>query len=254
MTEPDASDRTVTACLIVIGDEILSGRTQDANLAYLARWLNGLGVRLDEARVIPDVHERIVDAVRECRAGFDYVFTTGGIGPTHDDITAEAVAAAFDVALKAHPDAYEALLGYYGEARFTEARQRMARAPAGADLIDNPISIAPGYHIGNVFVLAGIPAVMQAMLESVRHKLVGGKPVLSKSLTIPLAESALAGELADIAAANPETQIGSYPFYGAGRGGVIVVVRSVDMAAIDTAILAISAAADRHGAHAEAGD
>ena len=223
----------VTAGLIIIGDEILSGRTQDTNLAYLATWLNELGVRLMEARVIADDQKAIVEAVNRCRTRFDYVFTTGGIGPTHDDITTDAIARTFGVAAPVHDEALRRLRQHYGQAGLNPARRRMARIPEGASLIDNPISRAPGYRIENVFVLAGIPAVMQAMLESLRHELVGGAPVHSHALAVHLLESVLAGGLADIQDRNPDVAIGSYPFFRDGRVGANLVLRSTDTARID---------------------
>ncbi|HKJ74957.1 MAG TPA: competence/damage-inducible protein A, partial [Alphaproteobacteria bacterium] len=165
---PD-STKTTTACLIVIGNEILSGRTQDANLSYLAKWLNERGVRLTEARVIPDIEDTIVTAVNECRKAFDYVFTTGGIGPTHDDITAASIAKAFGRPLVRREEAVELMRKFYGDDNLTEARLRMAHTPEGAEFIENPISRAPGFRVENVFVMAGVPLNMQSMLESVAH-------------------------------------------------------------------------------------
>ena len=245
-----AADQPTTACLIIIGDEILSGRTRDANLAYLAKWLNDSGVRLAEARVVADVPDAIVRAVNECRAAYDYVFTTGGIGPTHDDITAEAIAAAFGVGIDHHPDAYRLLLDYYGEADFTEARQRMARVPDGGELIENPISLAPGFRIDNVFVLAGVPEIMRAMLESLRHRITGGRPVRSRSLVAHMPESQLAGELGQVQADHPAVQIGSYPFYRNGRPGVHVIIRAEDTDRIAAAAAAVKEAARQAGGEA----
>lgn len=229
-----SEERTVTACLIVIGNEILSGRTQDANLAYLAKWLNEeAGIQLTEARVILDIEETIVDVVNETRARFDYVFTTGGIGPTHDDITSPSVAKAFGLAWELHPEAHELLKEYYGPEGLTSARARMAFTPKGAALIDNPISKAPGFQVENVFVMAGIPVVMQAMLDSLKHKLTGGKPVRSRAVRVHLPESQIAGTLRDLQEQNPSADIGSYPFYHQGKGGTSIVVRSTDEDLID---------------------
>jgi len=230
--QPGAT-RIVRAALIIIGDEILSGRTQDTNLAYLATWLNELGVRLTEARVVADDQGAIVEAVNICRARFDYLFTTGGIGPTHDDITTDAIAKAFGVAAPLHDEALSRLRQHYGKAGLNPARRRMARIPEGASLIENPISRAPGYRIENVFVLAGIPAVMQAMLESVRHDLVGGASVRSHAVAVHLPESVLAGALSDIQDHNPDVAIGSYPYFRDGRVGANLVLRSTDTARID---------------------
>jgi molybdenum cofactor synthesis domain-containing protein len=227
MTEP----KKVSACLIIIGNEILSGRTQDANLAYLAKWLNyQCGIQLTETRVIPDIEDTIVGTVNEVRPRFDYVFTTGGIGPTHDDITAESIAKAFGVPWELHPEAHEILKEYYGPEGLTSARARMACTPRGAKLVDNPISKAPGFQMENVFVLAGIPLIMQAMLESLKHRLTGGLPVRSRSVLLHLPESMIAAGLRDMQARNPTADIGSYPFYRQGKGGTSIVIRSTDEA------------------------
>ena len=192
-------DKIVTACLVIIGNEILSGRTQDANLAYLAKGLNSVGIRLREVRVIPDVADTIVATVNELRAGFDYVFTTGGIGPTHDDITSETIARAFGVRWVLDPEAKRRLAaGYKDPSELNEARLRMAHVPEGAVLIDNPVSRAPGFQIGNVFVLAGVPRVMQAMFDGIKHRLKGGAPVLSRSVVCALPEGILAEGLGTV--------------------------------------------------------
>jgi molybdenum cofactor synthesis domain-containing protein len=227
--------REVTACFIVIGNEILSGRTQDRNLAHLAGFLNDAGVRLREARVIPDVPEVIIAAVNECRAAYDYVFTSGGIGPTHDDITAECIARAFGVELPVDPRARAILEAHYPPGELNEARLRMARVPVGGELIENPVSKAPGFHIGNVFVLAGVPAIFQAMLESLRHRITGGAPVLSRTIGCPLPEGTMAGPLGELQARYPGIDIGSYPFYRTSRFGVSVVLRSTDAAQLEAA-------------------
>ncbi|MDX1580209.1 MAG: molybdopterin-binding protein, partial [Alphaproteobacteria bacterium] len=232
--KPDGN-RTVTACLIIIGDEILSGRTKDANLSYLATWLNDeCGVQLTEARVIPDVEETIIETVNECRAKFDYVFTTGGIGPTHDDITSPSLAKAFGLEWELHPEAHELLKDYYGPEGLTSARARMAFTPKGAALIENPISRAPGFRVENVYVLAGVPQIMQSMLESLRHEITGGAPVRSRALIVNLPESQIANTLSSLAKNHPEASIGSYPFYRGGRAGTNVVVRSTDEETIDS--------------------
>ena len=233
--------RDVTAAILIIGDEILSGRTEDKNTGYIARWLNETGIGLMEARVVPDIEDEIVTAVNQLRGRYDYLFTTGGIGPTHDDITADAIARAFDVPIGKDPDAYVRLLDYYGVENFTEARQRMSRVPKGGELIDNPVSIAPGFKIENVFVLAGVPKVMQAMLESLRPHLKGGRQVISKTLTVHAPESAIAGALADIQDAHPEVSIGSYPFYAEGKGSAQIVVRAIDATLIDAAMADVAA-------------
>lgn len=239
--------RIYSAALVIIGDEILSGRTEDANLPTIARWLNERGVRLSEARVIPDRREAIVAAVNETRHNHDYVFTTGGIGPTHDDITAESVAAAFGVELTLHEEAFRRLKAHYRPGEFTQARQRMARVPEGGTLIDNPVSIAPGFRIENVFVLAGVPEIVRVMLDSLAHEVTGGKPMLSKSLAVALPESAFAEALADIQADNADVQIGSYPFFRGGRAGLHVVLRSTERERLDAVADKIAAAARAQG-------
>ena len=236
------SDRLVTACVIVIGNEILSGRTQDANIAFLGERLNELGVRLLEARVIPDVEDTIVATVNEARARFDYVFTTGGIGPTHDDITAASIAKAFGVAHTLHPEARALLEAHYPPGEFTEARQRMAMTPEGAVLIENPVSKAPGFQMDNVFVLAGIPAIAQAMFESLSHRLVGGTPLRSRSVTIYLPESRIAPSLSEIQDRFPDVEIGSYPFSREGRFGARLVLRSTEEPRLEAAGIELEAA------------
>ncbi len=222
-TEP-----SVTACLLVIGNEILSGRTKDANLAFLGARLNSLGIRLMEARVIPDLRDVIVETVRQVSRQFDYVFTTGGIGPTHDDITAECVARAFGLPLVEHPEARAILDAHYEPGQLNEARLRMAKTPRGATLIENPVSRAPGFRIGNVFVMAGIPAVMQAMFEGIEHSLAGGAPMLSQTVVAALPEGLMASGLGEIQARFPEVEIGSYPFHENGVFGSRLVLRTVD--------------------------
>ncbi len=230
-----AGKPVVTACLIVIGNEILSGRTKDANLSYIAEGLGEMGIRLREARVIPDVDETIVEVVNECRARYDYVFTTGGIGPTHDDITADAVARAFGVELEFHPDAVALLKAALQGRELNEARMRMARIPVGGTIIDNPVSSAPGFQIGNVFVLAGVPMIMRAMFDGLAHRLVGGAPMLSRSVAAELAEGQIAAGLGRIQDDHEDVEIGSYPYYRQGRFGVSIVLRATDQARLDAA-------------------
>lgn len=220
----------VSACALIIGNEILSGRTQDANLAYLGKRLNDAGIRLMEARVIPDVEATIVATVNEVRERFTYVFTTGGIGPTHDDITAACVAKAFGVPLILNPEARALLEAHYPPGHLNEARLRMAHTPEGARLIENPISIAPGFQIGNVFVLAGIPRIMQVMLDGVLPRLSGGDPLLSRSLTVEMPEGKVAKDLGALQAAYPDVEMGSYPYTREGRFGTRLVLRSTDPA------------------------
>jgi molybdenum cofactor synthesis domain-containing protein len=219
-----------TAALLVIGDEILSGRTQDRNVATVALWLNEQGIRLAEVRVVPDDMGRIVTAVNALRGAHDYLFTTGGIGPTHDDITVDAMAAAFGVPVVIHPDARRILEDYYRDrpGGLTDARLRMARVPEGAELIPNPTSGAPGVKMGNVYILAGVPNIAASMLEALTGKLEGGRPVVSVTVGARAAESDVADLLRDTEAANPGVAIGSYPFFKEGRYGANFVVRSED--------------------------
>jgi molybdenum cofactor synthesis domain-containing protein len=216
--------------LLVIGDEILSGRTQDKNVGQVALWLNEQGIRLAEVRVVPDDIGRIADAVNALRETYDYLFTTGGIGPTHDDITVDAIAAAFGVPVVVHPDARKILEDYYrdGPGGLTEARLRMARVPEGAELITNPYSGAPGVRMGNVFILAGVPNIAASMLEGLTGKLEGGRPVVSVTVGARAAESEVADLLRETEAANPGVAIGSYPFFSDGRHGANFVIRSED--------------------------
>jgi molybdenum cofactor synthesis domain-containing protein len=230
------SEKIVTACLIIIGNEILSGRTQDANLAYIAKGLNDVGVRLREVRIVPDVAETIIATVNEMRARFDYIFTTGGIGPTHDDITSECIARAFGVRWVLSEEARRRLAaGYASPADLNAARLRMAHIPEGATLIDNPVSRAPGFQIGNVFVMAGVPRVMQAMFDGVKHRLTGGAPVLSRTVTSGLPEGVLAEGLGRLQARYPDFDVGSYPYYRRGGFGTSLVVRGTDAARLDAA-------------------
>jgi molybdopterin-biosynthesis enzyme MoeA-like protein len=237
-----------TACLLIIGNEVLSGRTQDANLAHIAKRLGGIGVALREARVIPDVHATIIATVNEVRATFTHVLTTGGIGPTHDDITSECIAQAFGVPWEPHPEAWARMEKFYierdGNAEaFNPARQRMATMPRGASLIDNAISIAPGFSIGNVHVLAGVPRIMQAMLETLLPRLGGGPPIRSRTLTgYGLMEGAIAAGLEDVQKQFPHLDLGSYPFYRQGErgGGVSIVAKGTDAAAIDAALARVA--------------
>jgi molybdenum cofactor synthesis domain-containing protein len=222
--------KTWTAALAVIGDEILSGRTQDKNIAQVALWLNDQGIRLSEVRVVPDDTARIAATVNELRAEHDYVFTTGGIGPTHDDITVDAIASAFGVPVIVHPVARQILEDYYRDrpGGLTEARLRMARTPQGAELIPNITSGAPGVRMGNVYILAGVPYIAAAMLEALTGKLEGGRPVVSITVGARAPESDVADLLRETEAANPGVAIGSYPFFKDGRYGANFVIRSED--------------------------
>lgn len=246
MTDAFDLDRIYTAALLIIGDEILSGRTQDANLAYLAKWLGVQGIRLREVRVVADDHAAIGDAVNALRMANDYLFTTGGIGPTHDDITVDAIAAALGVGVVVHPDARAILEKYYGD-KLTDARLRMARVPDGAELIENPRTGAPGIRHGNIFIMAGVPAITQGMLAALDGKLPGGKPVLSRTVAAWTAESAVAATLGAVEKANPGTQIGSYPFWREGRTGANFVIRATDPALLSACATALLAALTEAG-------
>jgi molybdenum cofactor synthesis domain-containing protein len=226
-------ERIWTAGLLIIGDEILSGRTQDRNIAQVAGWLNLQGIRLNEVRVVPDVIERIAAAVNALRAGYDYLFTTGGIGPTHDDITVDAIAHALGVPVVVHPRARAVLEAYYAtRGGVNEARLRMARVPQGAELIENTLSGAPGIRLGNIFILAGVPHIATLMLEALSGTIEGGRPLRSQTLGCWTAESEVAELLAEVERAHPGCQIGSYPFFREGRVGANFVIRSTEEAAL----------------------
>lgn len=224
-----------TACLIVIGNEILSGRTQDKNIAWLGKELNEIGIKLAEVRVIPDVTDTIVATVNAVRAQFTYVFTTGGIGPTHDDITSECIAKAFGVPLTRHAEAEAILRKHYTPEQINPARLKMADTPEGATLITNPVSAAPGFSIGNVHVMAGVPSIMQAMFANLRGQLKGGAKTLSKTLSAYVTEGNIAAPLTEIQNRFPEVEIGSYPFFRHDKLGTSLVARSTDEARLDAA-------------------
>jgi molybdenum cofactor synthesis domain-containing protein len=253
LTPAASPDRVWTAALVVIGDEILSGRTQDANLAYLARWLNIQGIRLKEARVVADDAAAIGAAVNACLAAHDYVFTTGGIGPTHDDITVDAVAAALGLRVVQHPDAVDILNRIYGD-RITDARLRMARVPEGADLIPNPETGAPGIRLDRLFIMAGVPKITQGMLRGLDGTLAGGLPVLSRAVGAWTPESQVADLLAGIQKAHDGVQVGSYPFWREGRGGANFVLRSVDEGRLEAAVGALKTALEAEGIAAQEGE
>jgi molybdenum cofactor synthesis domain-containing protein len=231
-----------TAAMLVIGDEILSGRTRDSNMHYLAGELTRIGITLREVRVVADVHGEIVAAVRALSAGHDHLFTSGGIGPTHDDITADAVAEAMGATIGHRADAMALLQAHYDRAGlpFNEARQRMARIPDGAALIDNPVSTAPGFTLGNVHVMAGVPNIFQAMVASVLPKLTGGPPLLSQSLRVDRGEGEIAGPFGALAAEFPDLSMGSYPFLQNGAHGANLVIRGTDPARVDAAMLRLT--------------
>jgi molybdenum cofactor synthesis domain-containing protein len=239
MSEPR---QTVTAAVLVIGDEILSGRTKDRNLGYIAEYLARIGIDVREARVVPDVADEIVAAVNALRGRYDYVVTTGGIGPTHDDITADSVAQAFGVSIAEDPRVIEIMLERYSPADLTPARRRMARIPFGAELIENPISKAPGFRIGNVIVLAGVPAVMQAMLDFAVKSMNAGAVMQVEVITAGSIPEGLYGDaLATIAADHPDVSIGSYPSYKDGRFNNQIVVRGKDDSGVASARQAVEA-------------
>jgi molybdenum cofactor synthesis domain-containing protein len=231
-----AEEKVVTAAILVIGDEILSGRTKDRNIGYIAEYLTNMGVELREARVVSDVEEEIVAALNALRARYTYVFTTGGIGPTHDDITADAVAKAFGVPIGEDPRAIALMMERYKSEDLTEARRRMARIPEGADLVANPISKAPGFRIGNVIVLAGVPSVMQAMLDDAAQGLETGRKIIAETIEATnIPEGVYGGPLARIAAAHEGVTIGSYPSFAEGRFRNQIVIRSKEPALIAAA-------------------
>lgn len=242
---------TITAAVLVIGDEILSGRTQDTNTNYIAKLLGTLGIDMREVRVVPDVEAEIVAAVNALRTRYTYVFTTGGIGPTHDDITADAIAKAFGVGIDYHPEALAMLGARYQPGEFNEMRKRMARIPDTATLIKNTASTAPGFQLGNVFVMAGVPMVMRAMMEDVAPRLKKGVPVSTATISARIAEGRIAGPLAKIQATNKSVVIGSYPFYTANGYGVQLVVRGRDAASVEAAAAEIELAIASEGLPSE---
>ena len=224
-----------TACLIIIGNEILSGRTQDKNVAWIAGNLNEAGVRLLEVRIIPDIKQVIIDTVNTCRRNYTYVFTTGGIGPTHDDITSDAIAAAFGVPLELHKEAAQILENYYGKEQLNAARLKMAEIPVGGILIANPVSAAPGFYLENVYVMAGVPRIMQAMFDNVKHRFKGGAKMLSRTLSAFVTEGIIAEKLSAIQDQFQDVEIGSYPFIRNQRLGTSLVSRSANAAQLDKA-------------------
>lgn len=253
------AEASISAAVLVIGDEILSGRTQDTNVAVIAKFLGSLGIDLSEVRIVPDRQEEIVAALNSLRARYTYVLTTGGIGPTHDDITADAVGAAFGLPVEHQPEAMALLAARYAPGEFNEMRQRMARTPLGASLIKNPVSVAPGFQIGNVFVLAGVPKIMQAMLEDVAPRLTKGVPIISRSITVRLPEGQIAAGLSAIQDRHPTLSIGSYPFFtdfgstlGGRSAGTTLVVRGRNEPEVDAAAGEIEALARSLGVEPEA--
>ncbi|MDC0585418.1 competence/damage-inducible protein A [Candidatus Pelagibacter sp.] len=223
----------VNAAILIIGNEILSGRTQDTNTSTIATWLNSIGVKVGEVRVIPDIEKTIIDTINLLRANYDYVFTTGGIGPTHDDITAESVSKTFGLKYEIHKEAYKILEAYYKPGEFNEGRQKMIWMPENANLILNPTSGAPGFNVENVFCLPGVPSILKSMLGGLTNSIVGGEPILSLTISLRTVESEIADALTKVQDNNKDVEIGSYPFFQAGKLGVSIVIRSEDQSKID---------------------
>ena len=223
----------VNAAILIIGNEILSGRTQDTNTSTLATWLNTIGVKVDEVRVVPDQEKIIVDTLNLLRKTYNYVFTTGGIGPTHDDITAASVSKAFNRKYEIHKEAFKILEAYYKPGEFNKGRQKMVWMPEGAELILNPTSGAPGFSIDNVFCLPGVPSILKSMLGGLKNRLVGGEPILSHTISLRTVESEIASSLTKVQEQNKDVEIGSYPFFHAGKLGVSIVLRSENQSKID---------------------
>ena len=223
----------VSAAILIIGNEILSGRTKDTNTSTIAIWLNSIGVKVSEVRVIPDDEKTIVNTLNLLRKTNNYVFTSGGIGPTHDDITAESVSKAFGLRYEIHKEGYKILESYYKPGEFNEGRQKMIWMPQNADLILNPTSGAPGFSVKNVFCLPGVPSILKSMLGGLTNKIVGGKPILSRTINLRTVESEIAKSLTQVQNNNKEVEIGSYPFFRAGKLGVSIVVRSTDKTKIE---------------------
>ena len=223
----------VNAAILIIGNEILSGRTQDTNTSTLATWLNSIGVKVNEVRVVPDDEKIIIDTLNLLRKSYNYVFTTGGIGPTHDDITAESVSKAFNRKYQIHKEAFKLLEAYYKPGEFNEGRQKMVWMPEGAELILNPTSGAPGFNVDNVFCLPGVPSILKSMLGGLKNKIVGGEPILSHTISLRTVESEIANSLTKVQEQNKDVEIGSYPFFHAGKLGVSIVIRSENQSKID---------------------
>ena len=221
------------AAIIVIGNEILSGRTQDINVSFLSKWLNEIGIRVEEVRIIEDKEKSIVDCIKEIKNKFKYVFTTGGIGPTHDDITSKSVAKAFNRKYDFHKEAYDILEKYYTSEKFSEGRKKMAKIPQGASLIYNPSSGAPGFIVENIFCLPGVPSILKSMVEGLKNKIAGGKKILSQTISVETVESEIANSLEDVQNRFKNVEIGSYPFFRLGKIGVSIVIRSTEKNQID---------------------
>jgi molybdenum cofactor synthesis domain-containing protein len=223
----------VNAAILIIGNEILSGRTQDTNTSSIATWLNSIGVKVEEVRIIPDIEKTIIDTLNFLRNAYNYVFTTGGIGPTHDDITALSVSKAFGLKYEIHKEAYKILEAYYKPGEFNEGRQKMVWMPEKANLILNPTSGAPGFNVKNVFCLPGVPSILKSMLGGLTNSIIGGDPILSFTISLRTVESEIANSLTKVQNDNKDVEIGSYPFFQAGKLGVSIVIRSEDQSKID---------------------
>ena len=225
--------KEITAGIIIIGNEVLSGRTKDINTSTLAKWLNSIGIEVKEVRVIPDLELTIIETVNNLRKKFNYVFTTGGIGPTHDDITAESISKAFNLEYGFHQKAYSILEKYYNPGEFNDGRQKMAKMPTTANLILNPTSGAPGFYVENVFCLPGVPSILQSMIGGLNNVLIGGDPILSLTISLRTVESEIAKSITEIQNKNNNVEIGSYPFFRAGKLGVSIVIRSSNKKKLD---------------------
>jgi molybdenum cofactor synthesis domain-containing protein len=226
----------VNASILIIGNEILSGRTKDTNTSTIAQWLNSIGVKVNEVRVIPDIKDIIIDNVNHLRKVNNYVFTTGGIGPTHDDITAESISKAFNLEYEVHEEAFKILEAYYKVDEFNEGRQKMVWMPKNAKLILNPTSGAPGFNVENVFCLPGVPSILKSMLGGLKNNIIGGDPILSHTISLKTVESEIANSLTNVQENNINVEIGSYPFFQAGKLGVSIVIRSEEQLKIDKCI------------------
>ena len=228
--------KKINAAIIVIGNEILSGRTQDVNVVNISLWLNRLGVRLDEVRIIPDIERTIIKTINEVRKKFTYIFTTGGIGPTHDDITSKSIAKAFNVKYCYHPEAYNFLENYYTKRKFNIGRRKMAKTPKNASLIHNPSSAAPGFYIKNVYCLPGVPSILKSMLGGLNNKIIGGNKILSKTISLRTVESEISIPLEMTQNRFKNVEIGSYPFFKQGKVGVSLVIRSNNIKLIEKCV------------------
>ena len=226
-------NKKVNAAILIIGNEILSGRTQDTNTSTIALWLNSIGVKVQEVRVIPDIEDTIIETVNVLKKTNDYLFTTGGIGPTHDDITAQSISKAFKINYEIHKEAFKILEDYYKPGEFNEGRQKMVWMPKDAKLILNPTSGAPGFNVENVFCLPGVPSILKSMLGGLTNSIVGGEPILSHTISLRTVESEIANSLTKVQNSNKDVEIGSYPFFQAGKLGVSIVIRSEDQFKID---------------------